>query len=78
MSEWDFEVMTVYEAQFYPQMDKVLAKAVGRIPTENGMGYGIRDVGWLCKSESEAKRIASILTELGLDPIINDWREGTK
>jgi hypothetical protein len=64
-----FEVRVSYDASRWPDFDDETDRAVGRLPDFSGMGFGLRDQGWVCKSEIEAERVMRALKALGLYPV---------
>ena len=61
------EVRSHYDMSAFPAMDDVAIAAAGRMTDFSGAGCcGIRDLGWICRSEIEAERIARALRKIGL------------
>lgn len=46
--------------------DSAAHHAAGRLPDFSGLGFGSRDLGWVCKSEIEAERIKRSLNKIGI------------
>lgn len=70
MAETDplpFEVRTSYDFASYPAMDKAIEDAAGRSADFTGthLPSGERELGWMCGSEIEAKRIERDLKKIG-------------
>jgi hypothetical protein len=61
-----FEVRTKYTFQGGFSYDHVAENAAGRPSDFSGSGFGERDLGWVCKSEFEAKRMKRALNNAGL------------
>jgi hypothetical protein len=68
----NLEVVTSYDAGSWPAYDTAVHHAVGRTSDFSGIGFGRRDLGWVCKSEFEAKGIERKLKALGLTPTIRE------
>lgn len=60
------EVRARYSFNGTFEFDTAAYQAVGRISDFGGCGMGIRDLGWVCKSEIEAERIKRSLDKIGL------------
>ncbi len=60
------EIRARYDANSFPAMDGAAHAAAGRISDFSGMGFGERELGWICKSEIEALGIKLRLDKIGL------------
>lgn len=47
-------------------LDSAAHHAAGRISDFSGAGFGERDLGWVCDTEWEAKKIKRALDKIGL------------
>ena len=57
-------------------IDDAAHQAAGRVSDFGGCGLGMRDLGWVCKSEIEAERIKASLRKIGLRAIIRTLQHG--
>ncbi len=62
MSYW--RVAASYPAALWPEFDAVVEKAAGREPSDSGMGFGERDLGWVVDTQEEARLIDAALQGL--------------
>ena len=60
------EVRTKYSYQGGFNLDEAAHTAAGRISDFSGIGFGERDLGWVCKSDFEAEKIKRALDKIGL------------
>lgn len=68
-----YQVSTFYECDDDFHLDAVAANAVGRDIDECGWGFGERDVGWLCNSKAEVKRVVKALKSVGMVADVMDF-----
>lgn len=59
------EVRTKYQWDGSFTRDSVAHQAAGRVSDFAGCGFDERDLGWVCKSEIEARRIKRSLDRVG-------------
>lgn len=52
--------------------DDAATHAAGRVSDYSGCGFGERDMGWVCKSQIEAERIARALRKIGISVVIKN------
>ena len=67
--KWKFLTMDVrisYELPLQDELEKAIEAAAGRVSDYAGTGFGRRDHGWVCKYQSEVKRISAALENIGL------------
>lgn len=64
-------VSTKYTFQGSFSFDHIAEQAAGRQSDFSGSGFGVRDLGWVCKSEIEARRIKRALDKVGLGATIS-------
>jgi hypothetical protein len=63
----EYVVRVSYPSSKYPQMDKVIEKAVG-YSHGSGMGFGERDHSWYYKTRKAAEKLAEKLNRIkGID-----------
>ncbi len=60
------EVTTTYDMNSFPAFDEAVNHAAGRASDFSGAGLGRRDMGWVCRSDLEAHKIARALEKIGL------------
>lgn len=65
------EVRTHYTFSESFYRDEAATHAAGRTPDFSGCGFGLRDLGWNCKSEFEAIKIKRALDKIGLQAFIH-------
>jgi len=70
-------VSTKYTFQGSFSFDHIAEQAAGRQSDFSGSGFGVRDLGWVCKSEIEARRIKRALDKVGLGATITPAEPGT-
>ena len=60
------EVRTSYTYNGSFELDAVANRAIGRNSDFSGVGFGMRDLGWVARSDFEAQKIKRALDKIGL------------
>lgn len=67
MEYYPLQVRASYEVNLYPDMDKAIEQTMPRVSDFAGMGSGVRDHGWNCKTQFEADGLLKRLKKLNLN-----------
>lgn len=70
-----YRVSTSYKCDTDFSLDAIATEAVGREIDECGWGCGERDIGWLCSSKVEVKRVKKALESVGMVADVTDFAE---
>ena len=70
-TDYKYRTIVTYPAMFFPDHDKLIHKAAGRLSDASGYDVGpvprpMRDMSWYCATKVEAEKIAARVLGLKL------------